>query len=85
MAEFSAGFILIMSLKKEDGMKKCLWERYLENDSLHISNTGDLFFNTFEDALRIQGQRILKNVMDSLKLSREEAMKICFCDMEMEK
>ena len=85
MAEFSAGFILIMSLKKEDGMKKCLWERYLKNDSLHISNTGDLFFNTFEDALRIQGQRILKNVMDSLKLSWEEAMKICFCDMEVEK
>ena len=77
--------VYLSEKKKEDGMRKCLWERYLENESLHISNTGDLFFNTFEDALRIQGQRILKNVMDSLKLSREEAMKICFCDMEVEK
>lgn len=74
--------VYLSEKKKEDGMRKCLWERYLENESLHINNTGDLFFNTFEDALRIQGQRILKNVMDSLKLSREEAMKICFCDME---
>lgn len=58
-----------------------LWEQYKKNDDMHIHNTSDTVFNAFGDALIIQGERILKNVMKSLKINRKRAQKICFCEM----
>lgn len=61
-----------------------LWEQYKKNCDMHIHNTSDTVFNAFSDALTIQGERILKNVMKSLKINRKRAQKICFCEMEEE-
>ena len=59
-----------------------LYQQYLEDESLHVSNTSDIILNVFNDALRIQAKRIVKNIMESLQCDRERAMKIAFCDCE---
>ena len=43
-----------------------LYEEYCSNEMYHINNSSDIFQKVFEDALRMQGDRVVNNIMMAL-------------------
>lgn len=58
-----------------------LFKLYLSNEKYHLNNSNDIFQNVFEDALRMQGDRVVNNIMQVLKCDRKKAHEIAFCDV----
>lgn len=44
-----------------------IYEEYCSNEMYHISNSSDIFQKVFEDALRMQGKRVVNNIMMALE------------------
>ena len=68
-------------LMKYGGVKTDYYKKYLENEELQYHNSSDIFRNIFEDALSMQAERIVNNIMQSLKCSKKRAHEIAFCDV----
>lgn len=47
----------------EERKKMSLYEEYCSNEMYHINNSSDIFQKVFEDALRMQGDRVVNNIM----------------------
>lgn len=58
-----------------------LWDLYLSDEKYHYHCSNNIFENTFNDALSMQGERIINNIMKSLNCSEKRAHEIAFCDV----
>ena len=59
-----------------------LYKKYIADEKNHIHHYTDETRNVLEDALTMQGRRIVSNIMSALKCSRGKAMNIAFYDIE---
>ena len=62
-----------------------LWTLYKAGKLPAVSCSDDVEYNAFTDGLRIQGNRIVKNLMKSMPEKSEEDIRVmCFCDVAEE-